>query len=239
MQMWKVLGLIAVMSLLGCRGQHPGGPRTVGGDLPVTSSNSVALPGATDAADAPRAPSVAEPRSTALTVYRDPATGVSFQYPTAWRPANAAEDLPAPDFEQVAGSPRMTQVFVPKGTAFEATNLQALSFSHTVKRGVLAAGCTAIPAKAVGGSAGTTKVSYNDTSYAEASGNDAGACHRLTAQVDSTLKDGECLVFERDFATTCPGLDGSGSPQALTDAQSTTLKQHLDAIMQSVAISPK
>ena len=228
--------MLWLVAMVGCR--RGAEPRKVGGDLPVTSSTSVALPGATDAADAPRAPSVLESQRADLTLYRDPATGVSFRYPTVWRPAQGGV-VPAPAFSAVAGSPRITQEFSPQGNVYAPTVLRGLTFSYTVQTNSDRDACAAVPRRAVQSSADRGDVIYGGNNFAEASGSDAGACTRVESRVDSTLRDRECLVFERDFITSCPYVTSQTLPRPLTQAETAALHRHLDDIMQSVQIAPR
>ncbi len=230
--------LVLLVGLAGCKGTSSKKPKVVGGDLPVASSSSVALPGATDAADAPHAPSVAESGDANLTTYRDPGTGVSFRYPTIWRPA-VGQVLPAPAFAAVAGAPRMTQQFTPEGTPYADTVLRAMTFSYTAKAGLDQAGCADLPVKIVAGATQPGKVFYGATAYTEASGGDAAMCTQVKTRVDTTLRGGQCLVFERDIVTSCPFVKSTTLPRPLTAGENAALQQHLDAVMQSVQIAPK
>ncbi len=234
------LGMMLVCAAVaGCHGTRSKEPKPVGSDLPVTSSSSVALPGATDAADAPRSPSVAESKDAGLTTYRDSATGVSFRYPAVWRPVSAAQVLPVPAFASVAGAPRITQAFSPEGNVYAPTVLRALSFSYTAKEGRDAASCAALPRKATPNETHAVTATYGGVPYTEALGGDAGMCTHVSSQVDSTLRGSQCLVFERDFVTGCPYVKNKTLPRPLTDQETAALQRHLDAVMQSVQILPE
>ncbi len=235
----RAVPLLLLAAFAGCgrSGTH-GQPPPVGRDLPTVSSKSAALPGATDAADAPNAPSVAESQSATLTTYRDPINGVNFQYPTVWRPVQA-RTLPAPEFAARAGPARITQAFSPVGTMYARTNLQALTFSYTVRDGSNAAGCAALPAEASPNATGSRQVTYNGVPYREARGGDAGMCTRVQATVDTTLRGKQCLVFERDFITNCPYVQNKTAPHPLTNQETAALQRQLDAVMASVQIAPR
>ena len=213
-------------------------PRQVGGNLPVVASGSVALPDATDAADAPHSPSVAESRDASLTAYRDSATGVSFRYPAAWRPA-IGTTLPAPAFRDVAGPARITQQFTPERTALAQTVLRGLSFSYTVKNGSDQASCAAIPTRASAGGTSAREVNYGGVSFSEVSGGDAAMCTHVETVVDATLRGDQCLVFERDMVTTCPYVKSATLPRPLTTEETRALQGELEAVMRSVEIAPR
>ena len=236
MRIWPVGMSIVLGVLMGCKDRKQAKP--AGSDLPISSGSSVALPGATDAADAPHSPSVAESQDARVATYRDPMTGVSFRYPAGWRPA-AGQGLPVPEFSGVAGAPRLTQLFTPEGTAFEPTVLRALAFSYTVKEGSDETGCAALPVRASANAMQPRTVSYGGVAFTEAAGGDAAMCTHVAAQVDSTLRGSQCLVFERDIVTNCPYVRSSTSPRPLTNEEATALQRRLDAIMASVGIAPK
>lgn len=222
--------------LAGCHSTSPAA--TVGDRLPVVSSKSVALPGAVNSADAPKAPAVVEPRTDNLVEYRDAAHGVSFGYPSRWRPAQPGSSyLEQPDFAQVAPKPLITQVFSAEGNAYEGTVLDSLSFSYTVQQHTTAAACAAVPAKALKASLGSHPATYNGRQYTESQGRDTGACHQLSATVDSTLQRSNCYIFERDMMTTCPYTKTKTEPRPLTAAETSELQHHLDAVMGSVQIA--
>lgn len=230
------VGLLFSVILTGCR--QSGHGNTAGGDLPVTSTQSAALPGATNAADAPHAPQVAESQTAQLTTYRDPTSGVSFQYPTVWRPAIAGQSPIEPEFEQVAGKARITQEFLPDGNYYAPTVLRALMFSYTVKSGSSATACANVAERATPDAA-VKQVTYGGVPFTEASGGDAGMCTHVQTQVDTALQGHECFVFERDFVTGCPFVKSKTDPRPLTDKETAALQRHLDAIMQSVQITPR
>ena len=230
-----MLCLAILAGLAGCHASKSA--PSVGDRLPVVSSKSVALPGAVDAADAPGSPAVAEPRADNLVEYRDTAHGVSFGYPSVWRPAQLGNtDLGQPEFAQVAPKPLITQVFSSKGTPYENTVLDSLGFSYTVQPHTTAAACAAIPGKALQNSGTGSSAVYNGRRYTENSGGDASTCHRLAATVDTTLVGSTCHIFERDTATTCPFVKTNTEPRPLTAAEQAALGRHLDAVMQSVQI---
>lgn len=220
--------------LAGCSGK--GGERhRVGGDLPVTASSSVALPGATDAADAKGSPQVMESHDASLTKYKDPANGVSFAYPEIWRPSRGAV-LATPEFAAQIGAPRITEEFLPKGTYYEPTVLRALIFSYGVKHGSNAAACAGVPGKSTADGGEAATVHLNGVPFTEVHGGDAGMCTHVQSTIDSTFVQGRCLVFERDVVTGCPYVKSKTLPRPLTDAESVALHRHLDAVMSSVRV---
>lgn len=224
---------LLLAALPGCHSAQP-----AGSNLPTTSPQSVALPGAVNSADAPKAPSVVESRAADLVQYQDPAHGVTFDYPSLWRPpqqGTSGAALAQPDFAQVAPKPVITQMFTPAGTYYADTVLGSLSFSYTVVPHSTAAACAQLPGKALQSPA-SRSVSYQGIPYTEATGGDAGMCHHLQATVDATFQGSSCYLFERDTVTTCPDTQSEKKPRPLTSQEQAALQRHLDAIMQSVRI---
>lgn len=232
------LGLATAMVFCaGCRGKQ-----TAGGTLPTVSPQSVALPGAVNAADAPNAPSVAESQAANLVRYQDAAHGVSFQYPASWRPPQQGTTGPGttpPAFADAGPKPLMTQVFLPSGTPYAQTVLDAASFSYSVQAHTTGESCAALPGRALGGSARSREAVYNLVPYSEAQGGDAAACHQRRAVVDSTLVGSACFVFERDMLTTCPYVKTPTEPRPLRPSEQQALQQSLDAVMQSVRLEDR
>ena len=235
-QTFPMICAAVLIALSGCHSSRTA--PTVGDRLPVAARNSVALPGAVDAADAPKAPAVAEPRTDNLVEYHDVAHGVSFQYPSVWRPAQPGNSyLGQPDFSQVAPKPLITQTFSSAGNYYENTVLDSLSFSYTVQPHMMAAACAAIPGKALQTALSSGSVMFNGRRYSESRGGDAGMCHQLAATVDTTLAGSTCYIFERDTATICPYVKTKTEPRPLTAAEATALQRHLDTVMGSVQIT--
>lgn len=229
MQGVAFLGVWGIVT--GCRSDAPAGH-----SLPTTSPQSVALPGAVNSADAPNAPAVAESSTATLVAYRDRAHGLSFEYPSVWRPEQAGGNLPQPEFASVAPKPLITQAFDPARTFYADTVLSSLSFSYTVQSHSDRAACAAIPGRAVQAAGPAQTSTYGGVSFTEAAGSDAGMCHHLSTTVDTALRGSDCFIFERDTATTCPFVKTSKLPRPLTPQEQTALARHLDDVMQSVRI---
>ena len=152
---------------------------------------------------------------------------------------SAGPALPAPAFSSVAGAARITQQFLAANTPYAGTVLRGLSFSYTVQDGSDAAACEALPVKVTPGATKADKVRYGAATYAEARGADAGMCTQVQTVVDATLRGNQCLVFERDFITSCPYVKTQTEPRPLSGQETAALRGHLDAVMQSVEIMPR
>ncbi len=240
-RVWRTYTAMVWLALAGCQSrktQSPEGSSAAGEHLPAVPSGSVALPDAVNAADAPKAPSVAEPSTDNLVTYRDAVHGVSFAYPSVWRPAAAGSTyLASPEFAEMAPKPFITEAFSPKDNLYADTVLSGLSFSYTVKPRSTAAACAALSGKALLDPMETRQATYGGRLYTEGKGGDAGMCHQLEATVDTTLQGTSCYLFERDTMTRCPYTETQSRPRPLTKSEETALQRHLDAVMQSVRIA--
>lgn len=209
-------------------------PRPAGNDLPVTGADSRALPGSVNAADAPESPRTVT-NSQEVTTFQDPETGISFRYPTDWRPLSPAGPLPEPAFAATAGAAQGSEAFAAAGTPYAKTNLAGLSFGWTVKPGLSDSQCTALATRALQQSKPGHE-SINGVSYTRVEGGDAGMCHQRSAVIDAATHNGKCFLFERDMDTICPDIKGPGQDVALSAAQQATLRSGLDAVMASVQL---
>lgn len=221
-----VLGLAC---LLGCRSPSalPASQRT-----PHTPTAQ-----ADDAADAPNAPAVAESPRGGLTEYSDPANGVAFRYPSAWRPWHTGSTMYAPGLtETAAGAATITQVFDPQSTQLAKTNLVGLSFAYAVQKTSGSKACTDLMVQASIGGKEAPPETINGTSFERAEGSDGTTCHHMQRRVDSATRNGTCYLFERDLETICPGVRGPGDPVALSTDQQRALSSELDRVMASVTL---
>lgn len=226
-----MLLIAALFTGIGCRNTRRGAA-----SLPSASPGSVALPESGTAADAPHAPAVIESASSRVTTYSDPDTGVSFRYPSTWRPWHSGSVMYPPGLSQAAGPARITQVFDPQLSAWAKTNLVGLSFSYAVKTGVSAEACTQLGTGSTAGSKAATAEMINGIAFGRVEGSDAGMCHQRSSMVDTALRGSRCFVFERDLDTVCPEVRGLSNPVALTAAQTSALRAELDGVMASVRL---
>ncbi len=218
-------------AIIGCRPAN----NDAGGKLPVVPSDSRALPGSVNSADAPAAPRVQTGRNE-VTTFRDAAAGVSFRYPSTWRPLVAGGPVDPPTFTEALGPARGTQAFVPAGTPLARTNLLGISFSWTVKPKLDAAGCARLATDALPMGTELPPETVGGLQFNRGTGGDNGMCHHAAATLDTVSRAGGCFIFERDLETTCPDINAPGQDADLTPAQRNALQHELDAVMASVTL---
>jgi hypothetical protein len=199
-------------------------------------AQSAALPASSTAADAPSAPTVSMSKAS-ITTYSDPATGVSFQYPSGWRPLTPADGIFNPEFTQNYGPAKLVETFHPKGTPYASSNLVGMTFSYTAKTGTNAADCKKVPAAINQGQTPSKTETIHGVAYTRADGGDGATCHEMSFTVDAAEVGGKCYIFERDLETECAGVHGPGTDVALTAAQQAALQKQLDEAMASVQIT--
>lgn len=215
----------------GCRST----PGKVGGDLPVVPANSRALPGSVNSADAPESPRV-QTIQRDVTSFHDPETGISFDYPSEWRPLVLGGPMYAPSFTQKLGPAIGSQALLPAGTAFAKSNLVGISFAWTVKPKMSAAACDRAAIAALPGGKPASPETIGGLRFTRAGGGDGSMCHQRMSVVDTASHAGKCYVFERDIETMCPGVTTPGDDVALSPAQGKELQSQLDLVMASVRL---
>ncbi len=218
-------------ALTGC---HSNG-NTAGSKLPVVPADSRALPGSVNSADAPEAPRV-QTGPDAVTSFRDPETGVSFRYPSSWRPLEAGGPVDAPSFTAAVGPPRGTQAFLAAGTPLARTDLLGISFAWTVKPKMDAAACARMATDALPMGTELSPETIHGVQFHRGTGGDNGMCHHASATLDTAWREGSCYFFERDLETTCPNINTPGADAALTGTERAKLQGLLDGVMDSVVL---
>lgn len=224
--------LMVTLLVWGCRSSAP---RTVGNDLPVVPAGSRALPGSVNSADAPESPRIQNSRNE-VTTFHDAETGLSFEYPSEWRPLTAAGPLAAPFFTGSLGAAKGTQAFLPAGTTLARTNLVGMSFAWTVKQHMPAAACDRVGMAALPGGTPGPPETIQGLRFLRVGGGEDEACRGRAAIIDTTSHAGRCYIFERDIQTACPVGNGSGGTVALTAAQSEEIQRQLNQVMASVTL---
>ena len=223
--------LLSASALCGCRS----GNSDVGSKLPVVPADSRALPGSVNSADAPVAPRVQTNRA-ALTTFRDAQHGLSFQYPSAWRPLVPNGSMAAAQFTSTLGPALDSQAMLAEDTNLANTDLIGISFSWTVKEDGNAAACARLAADALPMGTEQPAELIRGVLFQHASGGDNGMCHHVSSELDTAFHAGRCYVFERDLETTCPDIKFPAKDTPLTPAQRAGLERTLDALMHSVTL---
>ncbi|MGI4829742.1 MAG: hypothetical protein ACRYFU_16335 [Janthinobacterium lividum] len=231
----RCLALCSSLSLVLLLGGCRSAPRQVGADLPVVPADSRALPGSVNSADAPESPRVQTDRRD-VTSFRDAETGISFDYPSPWRPLVLGGPMYAPSFTEKLGPAKGTQALLPAGTAFAKTNLVGISFAWTVKQKMSADACDRASVAVLSAGKPAPPETIHGLRFSRASGGDGSTCHQRMSILDTTRHAGKCYVFERDLETMCPGITTAGNDLVLSPAQKTELQTQLDQIMASVTL---
>jgi hypothetical protein len=168
-----------------------------------------------------------------LMTYTDTAHGVSFQYPTAWKPMVDASYF-GWNFKPDVAKRMASFTFSPKGNLYEKTVLLELVFNYFVMPSASLDECVAKAKEGANADGAPKKVQIHGVPFVEVSGVGVGMCHSQTSQMDVAWRGGQCLVFERDFDTECFGADDS--KRRLTTPEEKALQRHLDEALQSVRL---
>lgn len=168
--------------------------------------------------------------------YTDTARGVRFSYPVVWTLTTSPSGyLPAAiqgDRVHIVQS----VVFSPEGNLYEQTNLSGLAFTYALASVPDAAACSAFVTGNTEASGPATHTAIAGVPFTEIGGSDAGMSHQLVFTIDSTWRNGQCYLFERDEATIAPGVQEGKHP--LTPQQDRALQRHLREVFESVRFSP-
>lgn len=201
----------------------------------MVPAGSRALPGSVNSADAPQAPRVQTNRN-ALTTFRDAQHGLSFQYPSSWRPLVPNGAMAEPDFTAELGPALGSEAMLAGDTPLADTNMIGISFSWTVKTKSDPASCARLAADALPMGTEQPGESFHGVTFQRGSGSDSGMCHHVTPELDTTFRGGKCYIFERDLETTCPDIKTPSKDTPLRPAQRAALQRSLDAVMGSVTL---
>ena len=215
----------------GCRAA----PGDAGSKLPVVPADSRALPGSVNSADAPEAPRVQTNRNE-MTTFRDPQHGLSFRYPSEWRPLAAGGPMAPPSFVEKLGPELGSQAMLADQTTLANTNLIGISFSWTVKPKMNAAECSRLAADALPMGTEQPSESIHNITFQRGSGGDSGMCHHVQSTLDTAFHAGRCYAFERDLETSCPDIKSAGKDVPISNSQLVKLQRTLDAVMATVTL---
>lgn len=175
-----------------------------------------------------------------LRTYRDPRTEVTFAYPAVWKPAHGPFDYCTPAlFQYKPGQPKeavpvrfAVQFDSVAGTVYDNTELNSLLFLFGVIPHSSPEACSRLVTD--DSRDPSTRVMIAGHRFAHGTGGECGLGHGVDAELYTTLRNGNCLVFEEDFFTAATKEDAH---HHLTRPQINALQRHLDAIMQSVRIA--
>jgi hypothetical protein len=185
-------------------------------------------------AQATKLPAAAEKIPTRTFV--DAANGISFKYPAAWTMSHEPSFYLAPLISLPKQSAQTIVFFSPSGDSLN-TNLGGLEFTYVSLPQPSQTSCLQRITKDMPPeSTPPDTVTINGTKFLHISTEDAGLCHQARRNIYETYRHGSCFLFEAAFYTICPDPDDSKAE--LTPAQSQALSRSLNAIIQTVTISP-
>jgi hypothetical protein len=186
---------------------------------------------------AAQAPKQAAPAArVSLKIYSDSTNGVSFSYPAGWKMSREPSFYLAPLIFYPQQSAQAMVSFRPSGTHIE-TNFDGLEFAYVALSEPDQTSCLQQVTKDIDPEERRLEtVTINGTRFFDINTGDAGLCHQANRNIYETYRHGTCLLFEAAFYTVCPDPD-DGRAQ-LTAAQSKALSRPLDAIIQTVKVSP-
>jgi len=171
-----------------------------------------------------------------LTTYSDPATGVTFQYPSVWKKVPKPDTMTQPMILMAGINPVIDFEFSPKGNLYEKTNLVGLDFLYYTAPAANAAACSKIVTDAAGSDSKPNTKTIHGVAFQHIQTSNSGMCHEMSADIYSIYRNGACYLFEEDFMNVCAGVvDGT---RGLSAAETKALQRHLDAITQSIVFAP-
>ena len=186
---------------------------------------------------AAQAPKQAPPAAkVSLKVYSDPTNGVSFSYPANWKMSREPSFYLAPLIFYPQQSAQAMVFFKPSGTHLE-TDFAGLEFTYVARSEPDQVSCLQQVTKDIDPEERPLEtVTINGTRFFDITTGDAGLCHQASRNIYETYRHRTCFLFEAAFYTVCP--DPNVGRAQITAAQSKALSRPLDAIIESVKISP-
>ncbi len=180
----------------------------------------------------------AQSQPSTLKTFHDAQHGVTFRYPDNWESGAAVVFYlgseivyPKPEggLEEPLGK---VGLVVGKSGPYAGTNLNGVQFVFNLVRGLDAAGCR----KRVEDAANTpvNETVIHGVTYNHYSGGDAGLGHQASREIYSTLRGGDCYLFEETVHTF-----SFEEARGLTKAQWKQLHAELDRVMESVRFEEK
>ena len=172
-----------------------------------------------------------------LTTYSDPKTGVTFQYPSVWKPvadpANYGQSLVRENSNNI--TPVFAVEFSQEGNLYEKTNLEGLGYVYFAAPSPNIAACATLGDVNQGQPPKPTYTTIHGLRFQHSTGGDGGMSQWMTSDAYSVYRNGTCYIFEEIFKTVNAQV---AEKHELTKAQATALQRHLDAITQSIVFTP-
>jgi hypothetical protein len=170
-----------------------------------------------------------------LTTYTDPKNGVSFQYPSVWKPD--ADPSSAMSLAR-ENSPDITPIFAvefsPERNLYEKTNLEGLAYIYLATPSANIAACAALGDLNQGQPPKPIATTIHGLRFQHSTGGDGGMSQWMASDAYSIYRNGTCFIFEETFKTVNAQV---AEKHNLTKAQTAALQHHLDAITQSIVFT--
>ena len=185
------------------------------------------------AAGAQTVPSTKSP--IPVNVYSDIATGLSFQYPIAWKQVKepggifGSSVFVSPGVAASGVPIRAAVQFSAENNSYSKTTLESIGFLYGIVSSATADSCRKIITEV---DADATPRTIHGMTYTYGKSGDAGMSQTLSSQIYSTRQGTTCYVFEEDFNQT-NGIVRKGQRE-LTKAESASLQAGLDNIITTV-----
>jgi hypothetical protein len=170
--------------------------------------------------------------------FTDPATGVSFDYPSVWKKVMRSDGFSPPEAFTPDDHLVVMVQFTGAENFYRHTDLEALDFLFLTAKETSAAACE----KRVTGLNDDEHPlpppqTINSVRFWHATGGEGSAGHSIDYEVYGTYRGGLCYLFEEDFTEASAGMiDGS---RPLTKTERAALRRHLDAIIRTVRFTSK
>jgi hypothetical protein len=172
-----------------------------------------------------------------LTTYTDPKNGVTFQYPSVWKPVADPADYGMSLVRENSNNitPVFAVEFSQEGNLYDKTNLTGLAYVYFAAPSPNITACAAVGDLNQGQPPKPTQTTIHGLSFQHSTGGDGGMSQWMASDAYSIYRNGTCYIFEEIFKTVNAQVAGKHD---LTKAQTTALQHHLDAITQSIVFTP-
>jgi hypothetical protein len=188
---------------------------------------------------APAAPGQTAPPPNAVeggpsTIYTDASTGVSFQYPSAWKQVRRTSGFNPPFAFSEANPATVIVEFTGEGNEYQGTTLESLDFLYGTVKATSADACQKLVDAAGFDEKKPMSQTIHGVTFMHSSGGEGSTGHFIHAEVYTTFRDDTCNIFEEDFTHSAPDMPGK---RTLTRDEQDVLQRRLDRIMRSVTFA--
>jgi hypothetical protein len=174
--------------------------------------------------------------------YEDAQHGVSFRYPSTWKPGTQFGNVP-PVLSTEATTPNAgfgySEGGFPRNRVvgpYSKTNLEGFGIVYAAQPAASPAACEATAAS-LAATPGHSTVVLSNRSYSAYQTGGAGMSQSFSGNLYATYIQGTCYLFETGMGSVAPGVvDGV---RALTPAQVRSIEAHLFDILKTVRITSR